>query len=492
MERGYRWLCAAGGQPVGLGGLWAGQGGSRVGRVRAVADPTAAWALGRLLVLVSSSSISARVRASLPEGTLPVGLGLLVAGVATYAFFKVGNIAVGGDVAFEPIASLWFATFALAPGFFLPLEQELGRAIAHRRALGQGSQPVVDKVVKLGVLLVAVVGFAILLLSPLIASSYFDGDWFMVVTLILAFSAYAPAHLARGVCSGTGRFNDYAIVMASDGVVRIVLCVLLAVIGVTAAGAYGLAVAVAPLFAVGFVYRKGSLRTEPGPPAEWSEVTANLGWLLLGSVFAATLLNAGPIAATLLAGDDQDALVTQFSYGVLLARIPLFLFQAVQAALLPRLSRLAAKGELTEFRSGLRRLLLVVVVVGVIGTVGAFIIGPWAISAVYDADLSGGTLAILALGSAFYMMAIATAQAVIALKGHALVALGWGCGVVAFVLGTWLSSDDLFRRIELGLLISSITSMVAFMLALKYKMSTDVVPDQDSIMDAITDMPFES
>jgi len=53
--------------------------------------------------------------------------------------------------------------------------------------------------------------------------------------------------------------------------------------------------------------------------------------------------------------DAEDALVTEFSYGVLLARIPLFLFQAVQAALLPRLSQLAARNELGEFRSGLKR-----------------------------------------------------------------------------------------------------------------------------------------
>ena len=84
---------------------------------------------------MSLSSAKLRERAPLPEGTLPIGAALLIAGIATYAFFKVGNVAVGGDEAFEPIASLWFATFALAPGFFLPLEQELGRAIAHRRAI---------------------------------------------------------------------------------------------------------------------------------------------------------------------------------------------------------------------------------------------------------------------------------------------------------------------------------------------------------------------
>ena len=441
---------------------------------------------------MSYSSTKLRERAPLPEGTLPVGAALLVAGVATYAFFKIGNIAVGGDEAFAPIASLWFAVFALAPGFFLPLEQELGRAIAHRKAIAQGSHPVVQKVGMLGALLVVIVVLAILALSPLIAADYFEGDWLMVVALIAAFAAYAPAHIARGICSGSGRFRNYAIIMGSDGVVRIILCVALALIGVSTAGIYGLAIAVSPLFAVFYVQRRGGLRTAPGPAADWAEVTPNLGWLLLGSVFAATLLNAGPIAASLLAAESDDASVTQFAYGVLLARIPLFLFQAVQAALLPRLSRLAAKGEFDEFRSGLRNLMLVVLAVGLVGTIGALTLGPWVIELVYDAQLTGTTLAVLALGSTFYMVALALAQAVIALKGHALVALGWGIGVVAFLLTTWLSSDDLFRRVELGLLVSSIAAMLSFAIAFRYKLAIGATADQDSMMEAITDMPFES
>lgn len=433
-----------------------------------------------------------RARAPLPEGTIPVGIALLIAGVATYAFFKVGNVAVGGDKAFAPIASMWFATFALAPGCFLPLEQELGRALSYRRAGGVGSRPVVRKVFGLGGVLVAIVTLAILAISPLLAGNLFKDDWFMVVALIAAFAAYAPAHLARGICSGSGRFTEYAIILGSDGVVRIALCVVLAVIGVTATGAYGLAIAISPLFAVAYVYRRGGLNTEPGPPAEWSEVTPNLGWLLLGSVCAAALLNAGPITAGLLAAEGEDALVTQFSYGVLLARIPLFLFQAVQAALLPRLSQLAARGEYTEFRSGLKRVMVIVVAVGISGTLGALVLGPWVIEIVYAADLSGRTLAMLAASSATYMLALATAQAVIALRGHALVALGWGIGVVAFVLGTWLSSDEVFRRIEIGLLISSAASLVAFSVALRQRLAAGAVPDRGSLMEAITDMPFET
>ncbi|MGZ4792252.1 MAG: hypothetical protein ACXWBO_10330, partial [Ilumatobacteraceae bacterium] len=66
-------------------------------------------------------------RLALPEGTLPVGIGLLIAGITAYLFLKVAKVALGSDQAVQPIASLWIATFALAPGFFLPLEQELAR-----------------------------------------------------------------------------------------------------------------------------------------------------------------------------------------------------------------------------------------------------------------------------------------------------------------------------------------------------------------------------
>ena len=81
-------------------------------------------------------------------------------------------------------------------------------------------------------------------------------------------------------------------------------------------------------------------------------MTPNLGWLLLGSVMAA-LLNAGPLATPIVADPQRGCRVTRFGYGVILARVPLFMFQAVQAALLPRLSRLAARGNMVEFRRGL-------------------------------------------------------------------------------------------------------------------------------------------
>jgi O-antigen/teichoic acid export membrane protein len=314
----------------------------------------------------------------------------------------------------------------------------------------------------------------------------------MVGALIVAIAAYAPTHLARGICSGSGRFRSYAIVLGADGLVRVLLCIALAVVGVSAVGAFGLAVAVAPLAGVLIVGARRDLRTDPGPPASWQEVTPNLGWLLLGSLMAASLVNAGPIATNLLAADNEEAFVTRFGQGVILARIPLFLFQAVQAALLPRLARQAAAGEMTEFRTGFRKLMRLVVAVGVVGTVGAWFLGPFAADLLFGADLTRRTLAVLAAGSAFYMLGLAIAQAVIALHGHAQVALGWTVGMVTFALSTWLVQGEVFRRVELGLLIGSASAMVVFALALRGRLRAGAVPSEASVLEAITDMPLES
>ncbi len=203
------------------------------------------------------------------------------------------------------------------------------------------------------------------------------------------------------------------------------------------------------------VYFRRQLGAEPGPPAAWSEVTPNLGWLLLGSVFAAGLVNAGPIVVDLLADNNMANLVTWFGSGVLLGRIPLFLFQAVQAALLPRLAGLIGRGELVEFRQGFRKLLLVVSGVAVLGVAGSVLLGPFLLEKVFQADLSTRTMTMLAAGSGIYMIALTFAQAVIALHGHSLVAIGWLVGMITFAGVTWLSSDDALpsRRARTGLLV---------------------------------------
>lgn len=438
----------------------------------------------------SESSHARESRAPLPEGTVLVGIGLFIAGISAYVFFKIGQQALGQD-GFKPIVAMWFIMFALAPGFFLPIEQEVSRALAHRRALGQGGRPIVRRVAPLALAMLLVIVIVVVALAPVVNDNLFEGYGIVTLALLIAMGTYAPLHLARGICSGSGRFGSYGVIIGMDGAIRVIGCAVLWLTGVDNVGPYALTIAFSPIIGVLLVAASGKLTTTDGPPATWSEVTPNLGWLLLGSLFAAGLVNAGPITVDLLGDTAPAAVVTRFGNAVIFARIPLFLFQAVQAALLPRLARLAAQRELTDFRSGLRKLMYLVVAVGVIGVIGAFFVGPAALEFVYEGGIDRRTLTLLAFASALYMAAVAIAQAVIALHGHATVAVGWLSGFVTFVLIAWLSSDDLYLRVELALVGSSLAALLVFGWSIKNRLARGDRPDQGSVIEAFAERPLE-
>ena len=423
-------------------------------------------------------------RSAIPEGTISIGIGLLVAGVTIYIFFKIGQQALGQEK-FKPLVSLWFVMFAIAPGFFLPIEQELSRAVAHRRALNQGVGPVVKKVALLCAATVVFLLALILLLSPMINDNLFEGNVIITVSLAIAIVTYGALYFTKGLSSGLGKFSAYGFIVGADGAIRVLACTALLLLGVTQLSAYSLIIVITPIIGVMIVLLAGQLKTESGPPATWSEITENLVWLLGGSIFAAALVNAGPLTVDIL-GDSQDAIrVTQFGNAVLLTRVPLFLFQAVQAALLPRLTRLAARGDLVEFKIGFRRLVVLVIGVGVFGTIGAFLFGPFFLDLVYGGGIDRRTLTLLALASAIYMMALAIAQAVIALRGHRLVALGWLLSFLSYVICAWKVSQDLFLRVEVALVVSSAVALVSFALSLKALLKSGATVDIESVTTAI-------
>ena len=423
-------------------------------------------------------------RSAIPEGTLSIGIGLLVAGVTIYIFFKIGQQALGQEK-FKPLVSLWFVMFAIAPGFFLPIEQELSRAVAHRRALNQGVGPVVKKVALLCAATVVFLLALILLLSPMINDNLFEGNVIITVSLAIAIVTYGALYFTKGLSSGLGKFSAYGFIVGADGAIRVLACTALLLLGVTQLSAYSLIIVITPIIGVMIVLLAGQLKTESGPPATWSEITENLVWLLGGSIFAAALVNAGPLTVDIL-GDSQDAIrVTQFGNAVLLTRVPLFLFQAVQAALLPRLTRLAARGDLVEFKIGFRRLVVLVIGVGVFGTIGAFLFGPFFLDLVYGGGIDRRTLTLLALASAIYMMALAIAQAVIALRGHRLVALGWLLSFLSYVICAWKVSQDLFLRVEVALVVSSAVALVSFALSLKALLKSGATVDIESVTTTI-------
>jgi len=405
----------------------------------------------------------------LPEGTFVVGIGLLISGLTAYGFQIIAQRALTKPE-YTALNGLWVVAFILAPGFFLPLEQEVGRAIADRRVRGLGGGPVVKRAAIAGALLVSsLIALTLLAQGVLGAASntdisdiVFHGKGVLLPCLLIALVTYSCEHLTRGTLSGNGRFGPYGLILAAEGIIRVVPCAVLYASGVNDIFWYGLAFSVPPLAASAIAVRGQRGLLEPGPEAPWSELSVNLGWLFGGSVLAQAL-SYSPVLAVILFAENagQRTRAADFIAGFFIARIPILLFQAVQAALLPKLARLAAAGQHADFRNGLRKLLGVVIAIGILGVIGGATLGPTVGDILFkNFDLGRRDLALLAAGSALFVLALTLAQALIALMGHARATWCWLLGNVVFWVVAAASTDNLFLRGELGFVAGGAAAMV--------------------------------
>ena len=437
---------------------------------------------------------AARRRNPLPTGTAAVGVGLIVAGLSAYGFMFFANQALS-KAQYSPLGVLWFMVFLIGPGLFLPLEQEISRALAARRARAQGGLPVVRRAGTIGVGLLLGVVVVLILGAGWVTEHLFDGQVLLLLGLGLGLAGAMGGHITRGCLSGTGRFTGYGVYIGTDGFLRVLGGVLLLVVGVNTAGPFGVAVGIAGLLAVPVALAAQRPDLDEGPEASFSEVGSALGMLLVASLCAFTLMNVGPVIVKILASDSEAEAAGRFVNGVLIARIPLFLFQAVQASLLPKLSALAHSGHLGDFRSGLRRLLAAVAGLAALGTLVGAVLGPFVVEIMFpSADLGSRTMGLLAAGAGLYMLAMACAQAVIALGGHGDQAVGWGAGVAALavtiVAGMGL---DLFLRVELGLLVGSAVALVVmgFLLGRRLRAPGPLDIEEGDLIEALHEVAVE-
>jgi len=433
-----------------------------------------------------------------PEGTYAVGLGLVVSGIAAYAFQILAFRALP-KAEYTALNGLWVIAFVLAPGFFLPLEQEVGRAIAHRRSQNVGGGPVVRRAALAGSCLCAALIVLVLMAEGVLraagtdglAHSMFHGKSVLLPCLILSLMTYAFQHLTRGTLSGNGRFGPYGLILAAEGIYRTVPALLLYALGVDNLFLYGLVFALPPVFAsVTALYHQHGLM-EPGPEAPWSELSVNLGWLFGGSVLAQLLSYSPVIGILVLASSAQKDLAADFIVGFFLARIPILLFQAVQAALLPKLAGLIGSGRHADFRAGLRKLLLLVAGVGVLGVLGGYILGPTAGEILFGNKfkLDATDLSLLAAGSGLFILALTLAQALIALMGHARATYAWVAGNIAFWVVAVASGHDLFRRVEYGFVAGCGVAALAMWVFLRNRIRHGI--PEDALADFVEQIEHE-
>lgn len=378
--------------------------------------------------------VAARMPPRMSVQVLSVGAGLGILGLASFLYLVVTGRQLG-PAAVAPLTTLWVLINAAGPGLFLPLEQEVGRAVAARRALRIGTRPVVVRAALLGLGLFAVLAVLCLALGAPLSASVFADQPLLVVALVLGSGGLFAEHLSRGVLAGNGQFLRYGVQLGVDGVLRIGGAVTLALLGGMKAGPYGVLLGAAPLVAVLLTVPRPGRLTDPGPPAQWRDVGSALGLLVAGSVCAQFVINAAPVAAGLLARPGEAARVGVFISVLVFARVPLFVFAAVQAVLLPGLARLAALGERAAFTARLRRILLIVLALGLAGLAVVLAIGPWLVQLLFGSEFrtTREVLFPLSAAGAAYMVALVLSQALISLRRYRASLAGWAAGSAVFL-----------------------------------------------------------
>ncbi len=387
-----------------------------------------------------------------------MGIGLGINGLAAYIFLAAAGRALGAEDSGQ-VSVLWASLYLVGTGLFLPIEQELSRSISARRARGEPFGALVSQVSRMGAVLFGGLAVLVLALSPVLASALFRGSFSFVLALLYGILGVGLSYVVRGLLAGSGRYYGYATFFVVDASIKAIPALVLALAGVASPMAFAIVVTSSAFIGSVAPMVRGTQIGGKGEPAPWGPLRRSFAHLLLTALLTSVILNSGTIAVEVLASDADGDKASIFLSGLVIARVPLFFYQAVQAFILPRLSHHAASDEMTEFRGLMRLLLIGIAGLTVVAVAFSAAVGPWLVELLFGSDfvLSARDMGLLTLASMLMMTAMTVNQAQIALHHQHETGWPWGVAVVVFLLVTAVSSSDLLLRVELGMVAAAAT-----------------------------------
>ena len=371
---------------------------------------------------------------------------------------------------YTPLGMLWALSFLLGPGIFQPLEQQTARSIASRS--GREIIPVAKAASIIGGSVTLLLIILALSFNSWLTESIFSGESSLLIAIILVVVGLGSAHLVKGVLAGAGRFKNYAQYLVGEGLGRLVATAVLAIFASGEVWMYGLALGLSPFIGISFALIRQNDLIRHGSPVRAREISSSLGILLLASLATAMVLNVSPLAVELLAGTGEKEEPGKFLNALLIARIPLFFFQAIQAALLPRLSQLVVAEDYEKFKHELKRLLSFVTVFGVCFIFLMAVAGQWVTRIAFGSEyeISNRNMLLLAISSIGLMYALSITQGLLAFHRQGLSATAWIVGIATFPV-TAAFGNDLFLRVEIALICTVLitTVLLGFFIIKSYK-----------------------
>ena len=396
---------------------------------------------------------------------LSIGVG--ITGLITYLYFALASHELSKDQ-YGEVAVLWSAVFITVSTLQRPVEQLLSRTISDHLA---GGIPIARPVRVAATIQLAVsIGFVVvaLLLRVPLQDGLLNGNETLYWIGIGAVAAYGASYFARGFLAGSHRTTLYALLIISESVARTAFPLAVAIGIASGQSVVAMGIVAAPtlsLIVVPFAFiTRGSAATA-APPATGPEQEAapeSDFSLARGGGFAAAVflimlseqsfLNAGPLLINASAG----AAAAGFIFNILMvARAPLLLFQAVQTALLPHLTRLNSDDNERDFRASVRVTLRAVAGFAALIVVAMLIAGPKLMQIAFGDKFSYERLdlVLISIGMGFYLSAATLNQAALAQGQVRRAAARWVACAIVFVIWTLVPViSDVFLRVELGYL----------------------------------------
>jgi O-antigen/teichoic acid export membrane protein len=406
-------------------------------------------------------------RAAGPLVSIVSGVG--ASALSTYVYLIVVAREVG-PVEYASFSFFWAVIAILGTGVFIPIENETARrgvdapVGAHRGSLLTSA---------IGAATLCSAGLSvILLLSWPGVAEYFGDDVLLGLALIascLAFSLQIPV---KGVLSAQRQYRWYASVLGTDALVRIVVAVALLAAFDAGAGVLAFAIAVGTLASAAV----GRIGVRPSRSAGALALLRSAGVLIAGAAALQTLLGLPVIVARLLAPPGQEAIAGTLLAAILVARIPVFVFQSVEALVVPRIAERAYSGDMPQLRTMVRRVVLLVAALAATTTALWASIGPEIVALMFGDDyaVTHTTMALLGLGTGVFMLAVIASDITISLRGHREMATCWVVSLVVAALSVPLI-PGFELQVTLPLVIGSAVAALLLARAARNRIA-DLVP----------------
>ena len=387
----------------------------------------------------------------------------LMSGVGSYVLIIIVAKSVSTD-AYAQFAVFWSIAAVVGLGVYFPIEQETARDFAGRERAARGR------------LRRVAFGFAGLVSAILVALSLallaapagveFIGSPALIVALCVAYLGYFIQFPTRGLLSGAHHAGGYAVVVSTEGIVRIAFAALVALAAATIPGladpaVFALAVGVAAaLSALPAFLRR--FRVSEAPHGAFGPFSSRASQLIAAAFAIQLLINSSVLIARGFAETDAT-LAGQLLSTLAIARIPVFMYQVVQVLYMPHLASAWKRGAVADARRTVVLVAAGVAAIGVLTVGGMLWLGPWVIGLFFTPELvlAAGPLFLLTTGVALFLLAQALSDAALACGGHTVLLGTWLAAAAAAVVSIFLTPDSTARTV-VPLVVGSAVACLGF------------------------------